>query len=52
MMPQIENVKPAGVTNVGYRSETSPLVTPFSRVVLPASIFTVIVTMKATMLTA
>jgi hypothetical protein len=52
MMPQIANVKPAGVTNVGYMLETSALVMPFRRVVLPASPFTTSMAMKATIFIA
>jgi len=46
MMPHIENVKPAGVINVGYRSDISPLVLPFNNVVLPAKALIATVAMK------
>lgn len=42
-------MNPAGVINVGYKSDISPLVLPFNRVVLPAKALTNIVNMKATM---
>ena len=45
-MLQMENVKPAGVNRLGYKSEIAPVLMPFIGRVT-ASVFTVITTTKA-----